>query len=167
MEMKEEMKEKAIIMALVMQAGGRIFHVSPEIANISATNIKDDIWEISFEGVAVTGKIYACPNSQIKVVFEVTKAEGQRKLADLKKTTIAKTEDILDIVEAVVMKAGEQIFHVSPATLYVKNTEDGVWVIFFEGVAVTGEIHVNDKEATFEAIKIEGKRKLAGLKFTI
>ncbi|MEK7104197.1 MAG: hypothetical protein AAB842_02215 [Patescibacteria group bacterium] len=157
---------KNIVEALIGRAGGRIFHVSPENVNLCVTNIENNLWVISFEGISVTGKIYADSTSRSEIIFEVTRVEGQRELVGLRVMAV-ETEDTRDIVEDVARKAGEQIFHVSPATLYVNSPEDGVWVIFFEGVAVTGRVCVMEKEAVFEAIKVEGQRRMVGLKYTI
>ncbi|MFH0740057.1 MAG: hypothetical protein V1819_02960 [bacterium] len=157
---------KNIVATLVRRAGGRIFHVSPENVNLCVTNIENNLWAISFEGISVTGKIYADSTSRSEIIFEVTKVEGQREPVGLRVMAV-ETEDTRDIVEDVVRKAGEQIFHVSQATLYVNSPETGIWVIFFEGVAVTGRVHVEEKEAIFEAIKVEGERRLVGLKYTI
>ncbi|MDD5738854.1 MAG: hypothetical protein PHY72_02950 [Candidatus Pacebacteria bacterium] len=157
---------KNIIAVLMRRAGARIFHTSSENPNLCVVSMGEDVWKISFEGVSVAGKIYVSQINQEMIVFEIIMVDGQRNLIGLR-VEVEETEDTGDIVEAVVRKAGQTIFHVSPATLYVNSPQDGIWAICFEGVSVIGKVCVQEQKAIFEAIKVEGEKKLIGLRYTI
>ncbi len=73
-----------------------------------------------------------------------------------------------NIIEVLVKRAGERIFHVSAPALYVNNPEDGIWTIEFEGIIVTWKIYIDPaSQLLFEVTGYEDKRKLVGIKFTI
>ncbi|MDD4990043.1 MAG: hypothetical protein PHW31_01910 [Candidatus Pacebacteria bacterium] len=148
---------KKIIELIVKRAGERIFRVPGN--SFGVINLQDDIWVIKSEGVSLTGEIYP---SEASIIFEITEVEGERQLIGFKYGAETREEAI--------KKAGQEIFHTSPAALYVTNPEDNIWVIEFEGVAVSGKAYpdsTQESQIIFEVIKIEGERKLVGLKFTI
>ncbi|MDD5433040.1 MAG: hypothetical protein PHE77_00030 [Candidatus Pacebacteria bacterium] len=72
-----------------------------------------------------------------------------------------------EILEVIVRRVGERIFR---APVQVVNLENNTWVIESEGVFLTGKLYPSPITATlliFEVIKVQGKRELVGLEFTM
>lgn len=161
-----------VVEAIVKKAGERMFHVPA--ANFSVSYNQKYIWSITCEDITITGKILVSSNQESQLIFKVTNYKDKRNWIGKKIVVeIIEREEAQDndeIIEAVIRKAGEEMFHVSAAGLYLSCDENETWSIMCEGITIMGKVYpdpVQESQMIFEVVAYQDERNWEGRKFTI